>query len=487
MLLFRNVIGQHSFDFLYTTDADNVVIDGAVDHEGNAVLVGRIGEASSTGTLDAFIMKVHPDGSYITKQYELTDYNSAFNRVVILDNSNYMVLGAKGDSNNVYYYNYFWIVILNQELEILSKKSYAINSYYTGLGAFMNAIIDNEGNIAVVCSVLEKVGPDHYFPDYAMYKLTQEGDTLLSRYYQYPFDQTPYELMRMPESNNLLLLGSRITHSAIPSIVILNSEMEVIQSNSFSTNPLPPDPSSATKWLNETDFLLAGTRQFQNKRYNNNYIAVFRANTSAELFEELVLSATDTSIYGAWRKNITEANDSTIYVAGFQPNLNPNLPNTVFLFLIDSKMNLLGRKSFFIGDVSYHVWGILPMQDDGCLMMLSRHENGYLKRDIYIRKYLREDFEILTHLTELPAAALNSKAWPNPADDVLHISLENLPQDSEFRLQIYNTAGQKYFDKAFTASANSVQCHIGVLPAGNYVYQLQTASGKAGSGTFIKQ
>ncbi|MFA6786675.1 MAG: T9SS type A sorting domain-containing protein, partial [Bacteroidales bacterium] len=80
-----------------------------------------------------------------------------------------------------------------------------------------------------------------------------------------------------------------------------------------------------------------------------------------------------------------------------------------------------------------------------------------------------------------------SKAWPNPADDVLHISLENLPQDSEFRLQIYNTAGQKYFDKALTASANSVQCHIGVLPAGNYVYQLQTASGKAGSGTFIKQ
>jgi hypothetical protein len=102
-------------------------------------------------------------------------------------------------------------------------------------------------------------------------------------------------------------------------------------------------------------------------------------------------------------------------------------------------------------------------------------------------KFLREDFEIITRLTDQPAMALNNKAWPNPANDVLHINLDGLPTGSDFRLQIYNTAGQKFFDKALSATAGSVQCSIGVLPAGTYVYQLQTATGQAGSGTFIKR
>jgi hypothetical protein len=481
-------VGQNSFDFLYSTQADNLIKNGVVDHEGSAILVGHIGDLSSDESIDGFVMKVNPDGSYVAKQFDLSDTVSSFHDAVILDDGNYMVFGSKGDSG--YYQNNFWVLTLDHELEVLSEKTYEIDDYYTGVGASMKAVLDNDRNIAIAGLVFEKVNEYQYFTDYVLYKLTQEGDTLYSRYYSFPYNQLPYELMRIPESDHLLLLGDRITTNAIPSVLILDSEMEILSSYSFQIYPSPLSQRLSTaKWLNETDFLMAGTRQLQDERYIDNYIAVFRMNTSAELFEELMLTVPDTSIYRAWNRSITEANDSTIYVAGFQAFADISTPNAVYLFLIDSQMNLLGRKSFYIGDDQYQVWGTLAMPDDGCLMTISKMrsgEQGYLERDVYIRKYLREDFEIITQLTDQPAMALNSKAWPNPADDVLHINLDGLPQNSDFRLQIYNTAGQKYFDKGLTATAKSVQCQIGVLPAGTYVYQLQTATGQVGSGTFIK-
>lgn len=464
-----HTFAQYSFEFLHHTPYDNVVNNGAIDHEGNAILVGQIGEYY-TGLLDGFVLKVFPDGSYVTKQFELPDFNSSLNAVVVLDNGNYMVLGSKGVSDNAFYRNYFWVIILDQELEVVSEKSYEINDYYTGISATMKAVLVNEGNVAVVGLVNEKINEVQYFSDYLLCKLTQEGDTLLNRYYHYPFGQLPYELMQIPESNELMLLGYRITTNAIQSLIILDAEMEIVNSYSFQASTLSRRLNAA-KWLNETDFLMAGTRQFQNERYIDNYIAVFRMNTSAQLFEELVLSVPDTSIYRAWNKSITEANDSTIYVAGFQAFASNTTPNAVYLFLIDSQMNLLGSKGFFIGDAQYQVNGVLPMHDDGCLMYISKNrinDQGILERDIYIRKLLREDFEIITKVKDQPLSKPDGKAWPNPADDLLNISLNGLEAGQDFRLRIYNTAGQKYLDKALTATGNSVQCRIDVLPPGTY-------------------
>ncbi len=488
-LLASNAICQHSFGFLYDTPYDNTVNNGVVDHEGNAILVGQIGEYY-TGLLDGFVMKILPDGSYATKKFDSSEFNSSLNAVVVLDNGNYMVIGSKGVSDDFNYRNYFWVMTLDHELEVISEKAYEINKFYTGMSGIIKALIDNEGNIAVVGLVIEKINEVQYFSDYVMYKLTQEGDTLLSRYYQFPYNQTPYELMKIPNSDELLLLGNRITTNAVPSLIILDAEMEIVISYSFQPNPSLSQWLNAAKWLNETDFLMAGTRQFQTERYIDNYIAVFRMNISAQLFEELVLSVPDTSIYRAWNKSITEANDSTIYVAGFQAFASNTTPNAVYLFLIDSQMNLLGRKDFFIGDAQYQARGVLPMHDDGCLMYISKNrinDQGILERDIYIRKYLREDFEIITKVEHLPEDLPAAKAWPNPARDEVNISLSAFAQGLNLRFRMYDTQGQKYVDKQIRVSGNSLRAGIGPLPPGLYVYELEGPDGQKQSGKFVKE
>jgi hypothetical protein len=150
-------------------------------------------------------------------------------------------------------------------------------------------------------------------------------------------------------------------------------------------------------------------------------------------------------------------------------------------------MNLIGRVSLG-GDANYVLWGITTTPDSGVLAYGTRYKNeGSFARDIHVRKFLREDFEIITQLTDQSAATFDSKVWPNPANNLLYVSLDGLETGSDFRLRIYNIAGQKYFDKAFKATAAAVQCHIEVLPAGTYVYELQTADGQVGGGKFIKQ
>jgi hypothetical protein len=323
-----------------------------------------------------------------------------------------------------------------------------------------------------------------------MYKLVQSGDTLLSRYYQYPYSQGPYELMKIPESDELLLLGNRITTNAIPSLIILDADMEIVNSYSFQPNPSLHQRLSAAKWLNETDFLMAGTRQFQTERYIDNYIAVLRMNTSAQLFEELVLSVPDTSIYRAWNKSITEANDSTIYVAGFQAFASNTTPNAVYLFLIDSQMNLLGSKGFFIGDDQYQVNGVLPMHDDGCLMYISKNrinDQGILERDIYIRKYQREDIEIITTVEKIPSEQLSLKLWPNPAFDELFVSLEGMNPNQNIRFRIFNTDGIMFFDKKLIVDGNIIRSNISNLPAGLYVYEILGESMPKQTSKFIKK
>lgn len=247
---------------------------------------------------------------------------------------------------------------------------------------------------------------------------------------------------------------------------------------------------SADFWLNESEFLMAGPNSFSDGRYLDGYIGVYRMNTAGQVFEELVLSIPDTSIYRAWHKSIAYANDSTVYVAGFQAFANNMTPNAVYLFVIDREMNILGSTGFFIGDAQYQVTGILPMHDDGCLMHIAKNKpnaQGVLERDVYIRKYLRENIVITTTVEKIPLEKLNLKLWPNPAFDKLFVSLEGLNLNQNIRFKIFNTNGIMFLDKKLTIDGNIIRCNISNMPAGLYVYEILGESMPKHTGKFIKK
>lgn len=482
------VYAQHSFQISFATEEYESVKNSIIDHEGNVILAGMIGSFSDS-TVHGLILKITPDGTLQSKRMERKDTVSFFNEVILLDNGHYFVCGIYSAVGDIHAMDHFWIVIFDQNLEVVTERSYRLNPSYLWYGELCLAIINRNGEVAVV-TTNEIPYNNSSFADYIMFRFSQQGDSLSSVLHTSPRSSMLNSFNSTPGNDSLMMIGRGVLNTGQESLNFMDLNMDITSVVNLGGTINGHSRYTNNNWLNTDEFLMTCDRVIDYDNGREYLFSVFRMNTSGQYLQELRLDRPDTLEYSCNYTNLVVAPDSLIYVGGFQSYNNiSSTPSNCIIYLIDKDLNLIGRKSFG-GDANYILRGIEATPDNGCFAyalrtnMLNRAD---YELDIVMWKFLREDFTIFTQLTDLPAAALNSKAWPNPADDVLHISLENLPQDSEFRLQIYNTAGQKYFDKALTASANSVQCHIGVLPAGNYVYQLQTASGKAGSGTFIKQ
>jgi len=478
---------QNSFEISYSTSADELIWDAKVDVEGAVILVGGYGSLESL-FFNALVIKVFPDGSYIYKQFDDPEIFSSFGSIDILDNGNYLITGCVGENVNMDECDMFWCVFLDNSLNVLNTKSFAIPADYLNLSSNRVSLIDNNGNIAMV-GLVGRLDGQRMVLDYYALKLNQQGDTLLTKVYETWPESRANSISKLPNSDSLMLIGRGALLSGFESVNIMDKDMNITRISRIESDNSEWTCYSPGFWLNDSEFLASINRIYHEDMSSEYQFAVYKINTSGEYLDMLVLDRRDTLEYVSRKKGMAFSADSMIFVSGFQSynQLWTDIPSKPIVYMVDKHLNLLGRKELG-GDAYYDTWGTVATTDGGCMIYGTRYINtGAYERDIHIWKLLREDFEIITRLTDQPAMAFNSKAWPNPADDELHISLDGLPTGSNFRLQIYNTAGQKFFDKALTATAGSVQCSIGVLPAGTYVYQLQTTAGEAGSGTFIKQ
>ncbi|HOI31485.1 MAG TPA: T9SS type A sorting domain-containing protein [Bacteroidales bacterium] len=480
------VNAQHTFQISYETEKDEFIQNSLIDNEGNILLVGNSG--FTLDSKNALILKIAPDGTLQSKLIERQDTVGTFSEVTMLDNGNYFVSGSYNVGNDFYAMDHFWVVIFDENLEILAEHSYGINEPYVKYGDLHRSIVNKEREVAVVATNKRMVN-NYLRDDFIMFRFSQQGDSLSSVQYESWPSAQPNSFDSIPGTDSLMMIGRGVLNTGQESLNFLDMEMNITSSVNISDLDGHKRYTNGN-WLNSDEFLMLSNWILDDDKGREYLFSVFRVNTSGQYLQELHLDRPDTLEYAAYFTNLVVAPDSLIYVGGFQSYNNvSSTPSNCIIYLIDKELNLIGRKNFG-GDANYTLMGIEATSDGGCFayaLQTNMHDRWYYERDVVMWKFLREDFEIITQLTDQPAMALNSKAWPNPADDELHISLDGLPTGSDFRLQIYNTAGQKFFDKALTVTAKSVQCRIGVLPAGTYVYQLQTATGQVGSGTFIKQ
>lgn len=480
---------QHSFDFIFSTPLDDVVAESAVDHHGNVILVGRAAEVTAEGvqSMKALILKVYPDGNYQSKLFYKQDTISIFPSITILDNGDYFVSGRYSADGDISTRDHLWIVIMDSDLEVVSEKHYMAPEGYLGYWSNTNTIIDEDGHIALVTEVARQY--THYqVADFIMYKFNQEGDTLLSRLYPSWNSSALRSLCPMPGTDSLMMLGRGLLLNGAESMDFMDKDMNI--SHGIELSAVKGSERQGNNiWLSASEFLMAANRivDFEGKR--EYFFSVFRVNTSGEYLQELPLDRPDTLEYRAYRQAMVRANDTTIYVTGHQSyNLGwTTIPSTSVIYLIDIDMNLIGRKSFG-GDANYTLWGVAATPDDGALVYGTRYvQAGSYARDIHVWKFLREDFEIITNIEQLPEALPPAKAWPNPASDEVNIGLNAFAQGQNVRFRIYDAQGQKYVDKQISVSGNNLRTGIGPLPPGLYVYELEGSDGMKQGGKFLKE
>jgi len=484
----NHLFAQNSFEISYQTLDDELLTDGILDNSGSVVIIGSIGDFLEAN-YDGIVFKVFPDGDYIYRRVVKQDTSCQFGSITLLDNGNYMIFGRYAVGDTLEIKDRMLVLILNPDLETVMEKTYRLNNdFYVLYGMENNTLLDADRNIVYANGRLTPRGGNDYNTDYYFMRFNQQGDTLLTRGYESWPNVTVGSLRMVPDSDTLMVIGRGYNQNGYQEMLLLDHDFNIIESFDISQDGNLSGQQHSDVWLNETEFLMTrnGITDSRKREY---YATVSRLNTSGELLQELLLDRPDTTEYIAWYKSMSYRNDSTIYI-GVNQSYNvlwEAIPMKSVVYIIDKDMNLLGRKDLG-GDTEYEIFSMVATEDDGCMLFGARYVNSPAPdRDIYIWKILREDFELITSVEDYPLDKIAAKAWPNPADDLLHISLEGFEAGQDFRLRIYNTAGQKYLDKAHTVSGNAVQCRIDVLPSGIYVYELQTADGQVRGGKFIKK
>ena len=478
---------QNSFEISFSTSDDELISASATDHNGNTILVGSKGNLVDQ-FYNALLIKVLSDGNYIVKQFDSPDIYSVFGSINILENGNYFITGSIGENANMDDCNEFWVVILDDSLNVLTTSTFNIPPEYLYLSSERVSIIDNEGNISMV-GLVARQDEQRIISDFYALKLNQLGDSLVTRVYNsWPSSRTN-SLSKLPNTDSLMLIGKGALLNGFESVNIMDRDMNIIRISELAIENSERTCYSPDLWLNDSEFIASINRIYDKNRSREYQFAVYKINTSGEYIDELILDRRDTLEYVSRDKGMAFSADSIIFVSGFQSynQLWTDIPSKPIVYMVDKHLNLLGRKELG-GDAYYDTWGTIATSDGGCIIYGTRYINtGAYERDIHIWKLLREDFEIITSVEDYPINKLLAKAWPNPADNLLHISLEGFEAGQDFRLRIYDIAGQKYLDKAYIVSGNTVQCQIDVLPSGTYVYEIQTADGQVGGGKFIKK
>ena len=466
--------GQNSFEIFIDSEDDCILWEGCVDDSGNIILIGCIGQYE-TGDYDALVMKVCPDGEFVTKRFDLMDTLSVFSTVDVLDNGNYFITGSYSTQAQYLGRDHLWVVILDQDLNPVGRKSFLVKEPYVGYGTSACSLIDNESNVVLTTSVLDQeTGQRTTFADFGFYKFSQDGDTLLSRYYSYIYHELPFELTKMPNSNNLMLLERATMYNNHVELMQLDPELNIISINQLWTLDITlyADVSSDC-WVNNSEFLISGNRHISATKSDTECIGVYRVDTSANFLQELLLNKVDTIDYVARRNSMAYANDSTIYIGGFQTYIElwPTTPNIVELYMIDKDMNLLGYKELG-GEYFQDVWGILPTNDDGCLLYCTRYSSTEIERDVQIWKVLREDITIITHVTNPKVLEADIRVYPNPTTDHVFIQLGQSQTWQGLSLSIYNINGKKVFQKRIDQTGSLLEADITNLKPGYYLLSI---------------
>lgn len=466
---------QLSFEISLDNEEDCILWQSKSDVYGNIILVGLIGTYSNSD-YDAFIMKVTPEGQYTIRRFDLTDTLSLFSSIDILYNDYYLITGSYSIQGNSFERDHFWVVILDQDLNTVSQQTYLIKEPYIGYGTPACSLIDNDGNIVITAIALnEDTTIKTTFGDFVFYKLNQVGDTLLSKYYSYIFNELPYELRKIPGSNNLMLIEKSTHYNGHEELMFLDSDLNILQINQFDNedSDISGDVSS-DYWLSDTSFLLSGGGNWETTGSPEYFIGVYTVDTSAKIQNELILNKPDTADYPAWRNSMAYANDSTIYIGGFQVYMElwSVQPTVVELYMIDKNMNLLGYKQLG-GDANYEVWGIIATDDDGCLVYGTKHDSPEQERDVQIWKVIRDDINIITDIYNIKAETNEILPYPNPFTDQLYIQLTNNENWDQLFLTIFTLEGKKVYQRQFTESGNILKMNLQNLKNGYYIINLE--------------
>ena len=493
ILVFLTVIpafSQESFRIEWEIDDNAQPTRAIVDNNGNTVIVGLIRKPQSNNDIDAFIFKMTSAGDYSYVRIPSTvDSSFYYQDIIQLDNGNYFVLGKKGITDlEIEYQRKIVISVYDESLNLLSEKIYSYNEIYQTMGY---AVLQKEenGNIILASSVKRREGSSMNKTDLGLFRFTQEGDTIETKFHHYQRNVYVYDFEKIPESDNYLILEWTSQLYGDFECYVLKPDLtaESINYHNSFDYWVRGDLSHAY-WYPDKTFMMGSSMSLSDKSTDNG-LGVYRCDTLANISEYLFLNKVDIYDQHAYSQCMSYADENSIYIAGYIADyLNCENPDSIELYVVDTALNQVAYKSLG-GDMSYDIFGVLTAKDGGAIIYgkaWSPETDCYGNLVVY---YVSRDELGLppVQVFDIEKQEDNALVYPNPACDIINIRIRKELLRKQSRIKLYNSIGKKIYDYRLPNKGNTLQLNISNLNSGVYIYEITNDKRVVSSGKFIRE
>ncbi len=467
----------------YPVDDGVALVGGACNGDGNYIF-GACNDSSGFGYLDAYAMYFDKDGDYIERRFSFDGYKSHWCNALCLDNGDAFVVGVKGGTLTNHLYDTLWIAVMNRDLEIVEERGYPLIEPYITWTTDIYLEFDNYGDIIVLADVSERNYPYMTNGVYAVFKCDKHGNVLKSSYFSEGHGMSgarPTGLIRVPDSDNMMMLGKGFFTTNCHSICYIDNELNKIEAYPLSW--LEDIWNYTDCWKENGHFLMSSMTHHQGIVNNSYYAAVFEVDEMGHYVDTLVYDRADTSDYTAQFGSMVHFDDETIYIATYWDSGENELPSDAVMCLIDNDLNLKGTKRLQIDNTKIRLMHCQMTSDGGCLVY-GQCKESYGSEMVCVWKLLPEDFVIPWTLTEYPEVLPHQNAYPNPTRDCLNIVLDN--GDSKCVISISDVSGRKYFERRFDRGNAILTIDISTVDSGTYFYEVIANGHIVQQGKFLK-
>lgn len=353
-----SVRSQCAYTVLFQNPSEEMPLDMVEDSTGIFYAVGYAGYDSKPWEFRGLAYRIASATDTMSRRISFQDTVTRFFKIISRSDQTFTILGTV--SNPPDYHERLMVAFMDKNLNILSRKEYALKGY--DRIDRMEYIMGRDNSIWLYGSIGNRPDPAM---DFFMCKLNQEGDTIKTGYY-YPYNPLAYSALFSPDSSMLWIFGSNYNFDGYGQRAVFDTSFNFISVKNIQSYV---DPNMNTRWFTSGKILLGGNYVFF-RTIQDDDIGISFIDTTLDNPEIHYFGALDTIDNPGAERFIDFITPSRIFFTGTH-NLHfsfyPHGVSWIMTGLIDSSLNTIYQQ-FYGGDAEYYPFSLLATKDGGSMI-----------------------------------------------------------------------------------------------------------------------
>lgn len=423
----------------------------------------------------AIALCIRENGEYNDKVFKGNSMKMSFITALGLNDGNVFVAAACSDNHEKNVYEKLWIAVMDPNLDILSEKIMEVDEHYISYGLSAQALLNDNNEIVLVTVVTDSISLHTVIEyDFSFYKFDCFCNLLKQSYLENPsYHSEITDFIKVANTDCYAMFGNGMHITGVETVSYIDDDLEyistsIIDNMSNYPNNILPRFISVDYWYDENHFLMSAMSA-HTEGINDWHPIVIKMDKDMNVEKSLSFERVDTTDYVSQYRSMACVNSDKIYISTFWQNSSgfELYPNTATVFLINDKLDLLGRKDFE-SDAFIDILYIQPTYDEGCIIQAYKIYKTH--KVPVICKLKSEDFEIVTKLIDYECD-IDVGSYPNPVSSVLNINTDFII-DVNVRIVVYDILGRRYLDKELRLDGDMLTLDVSPLVDGAYFYEI---------------